>query len=76
MTKRTSNLLRMALELSEEERIELAYALEESATPFKDPAIEEAWNKEISRRIKELDSGRAKTVPWKEVQEKVKQKLR
>ncbi|HEY5030124.1 MAG TPA: addiction module protein [Candidatus Angelobacter sp.] len=34
-----------------------------------------AWNEEIARRINELDSGKAKTVPWDEVQRRIAAKL-
>jgi putative addiction module component (TIGR02574 family) len=35
-----------------------------------------AWNDEIARRIKELDSGKAKTISWDEVQRRVAAKLK
>ena len=38
--------------------------------------VEEAWNKEILRRIEELDSGKAKTIPWDEVQKEIAAKLK
>jgi hypothetical protein len=34
-------------------------------------AAEEEWNKEIARRIEELDSGRVKPVPWTEARRQV-----
>ena len=34
--------------------------------PTEDPAVvEAAWNEEIARRIEDLDSGKAQTVPGK-----------
>ena len=33
-----------------------------------DPDVEEAWRTEIARRVAELDSGTAETVPWETVQ--------
>jgi len=36
-----------------------------------DPNIEDAWRVEIARRISELDTGTAQTVPWEQVQEKL-----
>jgi putative addiction module component (TIGR02574 family) len=36
---------------------------------------QKAWKDEIARRIKELDSGKAKTVPWDEVQRRIAAKL-
>jgi putative addiction module component (TIGR02574 family) len=35
-----------------------------------------SWNDEIARRIKDLDSGKAKTVPWDEVQRRIAAKLK
>jgi len=32
-----------------------------------DPAIEAAWTEEIERRIDDLDLGRMKARPWKDV---------
>jgi putative addiction module component (TIGR02574 family) len=34
-----------------------------------------AWDQEIARRIDELDSGKAKTTPWNEVQSRIAAKL-
>jgi putative addiction module component (TIGR02574 family) len=35
-----------------------------------------AWDQEIARRIDELDSGKAKTIPWEEVQRRIAAKLK
>jgi putative addiction module component (TIGR02574 family) len=35
-----------------------------------------SWNEEIARRIDELDSGKAKTIPWDEVQRRIAAKLK
>jgi putative addiction module component (TIGR02574 family) len=35
-----------------------------------------AWNQEIARRIDELESGKAKTIPWDEVQSWINAKLK
>src|SRR5258707_164972 len=67
MTQQASELLQKALSLSEEERAELAGSLIESLDATVDEAAEAAWNQEIARRIEDLDSGKAKTIPWKEV---------
>jgi hypothetical protein len=40
----------------------------ESAT---DQETERAWNREIARRVSELDSGKAKTLSWQEVQQRI-----
>ena len=50
-----------ALNLSAEERARLADRLLASLT--QDGEIEEAWAAEVERRIAEIESGRAQTVP-------------
>jgi putative addiction module component (TIGR02574 family) len=37
--------------------------------------VEAAWSEEIARRIEDLDSGKAKTVPWEEVRHRISSKL-
>ena len=75
MTQQASELLQKALSLSEEERAELAGSLIESLDPAVDEAAEAAWNQEIARRIDDLDSGGAKTVPWETVRSRISSKL-
>src|SRR5258708_32244441 len=75
MTQQVSELLQKALSLSEGERAELAGSLIESLDATVDEAAEAAWNQEIARRIEDLDSGKAKTVPSKEVRSRTSSKL-
>ncbi len=75
MTHQATELLQKALSLSEEERAELAGSLIESLDTTIDEAAEAAWNQEIARRISDLDSGKAKTIPWKEVRSRISSKL-
>jgi len=60
----TSELLEKALKLPVEARAALAGSLIESLDETIDEDAEAAWADEIGRRIRELDSGKAKTVPW------------
>jgi len=39
-----------------------------------DMEVEDAWNEEIARRIQDLDSGKAKTIPLEEVRRRVSAK--
>jgi len=75
MTQQVSELLQKALSLSEEERAELAGSLIESLDATVDQAAEAAWNEEIGRRIADLDSGKAKTIPWEVVRSRISSKL-
>jgi putative addiction module component (TIGR02574 family) len=76
MTTEVSKLLEKALSLSIDEPEALAESLISNLGEKIDKNVQAAWDKEIERRIKELDSGRAKTVPWAEVRERNLAKLR
>jgi putative addiction module component (TIGR02574 family) len=75
MTKQASELFQKALALSEEEHAELAGSLIESLDATVDESAEAAWNQEIARRIEDLDSGKAKTVPWEAIRSRISSKL-
>lgn len=50
------------LALSETERAELAHDLIQSLDQPRDDGIEDAWDREILRRIGEIDAGQAELV--------------
>jgi putative addiction module component (TIGR02574 family) len=56
-----------ALILPPEQRLTLARRLLESVDLEPEPGAEAAWESEIARRIKRLDSGESKTIPASEV---------
>jgi putative addiction module component (TIGR02574 family) len=76
MTQPALELLQKALTLSDEERAELAGSHIDSHDTTVDAETESAWNREIAQRIEDLDSEKAKTVPWEEVQRRISTKLR
>jgi len=49
----------------------LAGSLLESLDETVDEDAEAAWAEEIARRVRELDSGKAKTIPWSEARRMV-----
>jgi putative addiction module component (TIGR02574 family) len=69
-------LFKQASQLPEKDRAELAGLLLESLETEPDPGVEQAWAKEIERRVAELDSGAVKTVPWETVKAKLLGRLR
>lgn len=71
MTPDVSELLKKALALPPEARAALAGSLLDSLDDTVDPGAEEAWSKEIARRIEELDSGKVKPVPWEEARRQI-----
>jgi len=75
MTPEVSKLLEQALALSLEEQEALADSLISSLGGKVDEDAQAAWQDEIEKRIADLDSGRAKTVPWEEVRRRNLAKL-
>jgi putative addiction module component (TIGR02574 family) len=75
MTQEANDVLRRALALPPEDRAELAGSLLESLDVGQDPDAEAAWHEEIARRIQDLDSGKAKAIPWAEVRRRIAAKL-
>lgn len=63
-----------AMNLSPEERADLADWLWVSATPREE--VEAAWDAEIARRIAEIDAGTATLIPSEEVFAEIDEKLR
>jgi len=71
MTQEVAELLQRALALPAEARAALAGSLLESIDGTVDASAEEEWNKEIARRIEELDSGKVKPIPWEEARRQI-----
>ena len=64
MTHDTQELLQKALTLPDKERAELAGNLLASLEVSVDPDADAAWQEEITRRLREVESGQVKTVSW------------
>jgi putative addiction module component (TIGR02574 family) len=75
MTPEVSKLLERALSLSVEEQEALADSLISNLGGKVDEGVQAAWEAEIGKRIAELDSGRAKTTPWREIRQRNLAKL-
>lgn len=76
MSPTATELLKQALELNERDRATLAGALIESLDSEVDADAEAAWEKEIGRRVAELETGSVATIPWSEVRERLFSGLR
>ena len=70
MSPDVSDLLKRALSLPVEERAAFANTLLDSLEQI-DESVQEAWDREVARRIKDLEAGRAVTVPWEELRRKL-----
>jgi putative addiction module component (TIGR02574 family) len=75
MKQSSSEVFKRALGLGARDRATLAGLLIESLEREEpDRDLETAWKVEIQRRIKELDSGDVKTIPWEEVKNRLFQR--
>jgi putative addiction module component (TIGR02574 family) len=70
MSPEVSDLLKRALSLPVDERAALANTLLDSLSEL-DNSVQEAWDKEVARRMKDLEAGRAVTVPWEELRQQL-----
>jgi len=76
METETLNKLRSeALVLSEAERAELAHFLVKSLDAPADADASEAWDKEILRRLAEIDAGTAKFIDRDEFRRRMQARL-
>jgi putative addiction module component (TIGR02574 family) len=71
MSDRTKDLLKEALQLSIDERAELASEIIESLDAEEDVEAEEEWRREVGRRVAEIDSGKATLVSEEEARERI-----
>lgn len=66
MSPSANKLLEEAIKLPADARADLAAALIESLDDARDPNAESAWSEEISRRLRDYESGAVKPIPWDE----------
>jgi len=62
-----SKVIQAALALPEKDRIELVERLLETLGPETNGVDDPAFSQELERRSKEVDSGRAETIPWSQL---------
>jgi len=71
MTEKVADLLTQAMELPAEGRAALASSLIASLDDeVVDEGAELEWEREIARRVEELNAGSVLTVPWAEVRQR------
>jgi hypothetical protein len=73
MTQTAEKLLSEALALNEAERAELAARLLETLDPSTDIDYVAAWESELQERIRQLDSGEVRAIPWTEARRMIRE---
>ena len=66
-----TKLLEAALKLPPEVRAAMAGSLLESLDTAVDADAEEEWDREIARRLKDLDAAPARVVAWSDARRKI-----
>ena len=60
-------IIEQALKQPEKERARIAETLILSLDHTPDADVELAWQKEIGKRLKEIDSGKVQCIPWEDI---------
>ncbi|MFL6289315.1 MAG: addiction module protein [Thermoanaerobaculia bacterium] len=75
MTTRAAHLIHEALQLSPEERADVAAELLASLDESEDTDVEAAWAKEIERRARRVLAGESSGTDWFEVRARIAQSV-
>jgi putative addiction module component (TIGR02574 family) len=76
VTKPAEKVLAEALSLATRERAEIAAQLITSLDGEPEEDVEAAWAAEVDRRIEDVEAGRAKLVPWGDVERRIEEEIR
>jgi putative addiction module component (TIGR02574 family) len=71
-----AELLQRALQLPADDRLALATEILDSVEGPEDPKWAAAWATELDRRVRELDAGTVKAIPWEQVRSETLERLR
>jgi putative addiction module component (TIGR02574 family) len=71
MNTMRNQLLQQALRLPAPERASLAAELIDSLEGDADPGAEEAWGREIARRIRDYETGECQPIPWDQARQMI-----
>jgi putative addiction module component (TIGR02574 family) len=73
MAPDAQEILDAALKLNDQEKAAIAASLIESLDPEYEEGCDEAWAAEVAKRMREIDNGVVKTVPWSEARRMIMQ---
>jgi putative addiction module component (TIGR02574 family) len=75
MNPSAEQVLTAALDLPDDDRLELVEALIHSFQPADRPPFDDSWREVVRRRSAELSSGVVTPVPWAEVKRQAREAL-
>ncbi|MCG3180586.1 MAG: hypothetical protein BIFFINMI_02948 [Phycisphaerae bacterium] len=71
-----NKVMNEALKMPVADRALLAERLIRSLDKQQDTDVEAAWQEEIERRLRQIDSGSAELIPWEVVRDSLRKRLR
>ena len=75
MERDAAELLRDALTLPPEARAALIDSLIDSLDQTLEEGAEEAWGKEIERRLQQIDTGAVELISWRSARQRLRDRL-
>ena len=75
MTRAAKDIVEAAVQLPEEERVQVVEQLLASLEPEADPDVDAAWAAEIHRRSGEIKEGIVRPVLWEEVKTRARKRV-
>lgn len=76
MARDAAEVLKDALSLPTEARAVLVGSLLDSLEVEVDEDAEDAWRREIHKRVEDIDRGAVNLVPWEDVEQRLRTRLR
>lgn len=67
MTRTAKDIVKAAIQLPENERVQVVEQLLASLEPESDEDVDSAWAAEIERRSRQIKEGTVSLIPWEEV---------
>lgn len=72
MTHKSQVVLEEALNLTSHERAKVAEQLLASLDEAPNVDVGQAWQEEVQQRLRQIERGEVKTIPWEEVQRRLR----
>lgn len=71
MARKAQRIIDEASKLPKKQQVEVLARLMDVLDQQTPPDVAAAWDAEIKRRIKDIDSGKAKMIPWQTVRKRL-----
>jgi putative addiction module component (TIGR02574 family) len=76
MTRAAKDIVEAAIQLPENERVQVVEQLMVSLEPESDEDVDSAWVAEIERRSRQIKEGTVSLIPWEEVKSQARKRAR